>query len=73
MNSVDGSRCFTTVVYGYDKSKGCVSNNVLPGLVYDIVASGNACMVYLREESHFMLFEYFDPSLDTLDVVCKDA
>ena len=50
-----------------------MSNNVLPGLVYDIVASGNACMVYLREESHFMLFEYFDPSLETLDVGCKDA
>ena len=73
MISVDGSRCFRTVMYRYDKSKGCVSNNVLPGLVYDIVASGNACMVYLREESHFMLFEYFDPPLETLDAGCKDA
>jgi hypothetical protein len=31
------------------------------GLVHDISASGNACMVFFREQSHFMLFEYFDP------------
>jgi hypothetical protein len=73
MIGVDGSRCFTTVVFCYDKSKGCVSMNVLPGLVYDIVASGNACMVYLREESHFMLFQYFDPLFLTMDQGCTDV
>jgi hypothetical protein len=59
--SVDGGRCFTTYVYCYDKSKCSVSTNAIPALVHDIGASRNACVVFVREQSHFMLFEYFDP------------
>ena len=59
--SVDGGRCLTTYVYCYDKSKCSVSTNTITGLVHDIGASGNACVVFFCEQSHFMLFEYFDP------------
>jgi hypothetical protein len=41
--------------------KCSVSTYTIPGLVHDIVASGNACVVFFLEQSHFMLFEYFDP------------
>jgi hypothetical protein len=61
-HSVNRGCYFTTYVYCYDQSKCCVSTNTLPRLVHDICsASGNACMVFFREQQHFMLFEYFDP------------
>ena len=60
-NCVNGGCCFTTYVYCYDKSKCYVSTKTIPGLVHDISASRNACMVFFCEQSHFMLFEYFDP------------
>jgi hypothetical protein len=56
--NVDGSRYFTTSVYCHDKLKCCVSTNTRPGLVHDIVASMNACMVFFCEQSHFMLLQY---------------
>jgi hypothetical protein len=59
--SVDGGHCFTTYVYCYDKAKCSVSTNTIPGLVHDIVASRNAWVVFFRDQSHFMLFKYFDP------------
>ena len=60
--SIDGGRCFTTYVYCYNKSKCSASTDTLPGLVHDIGgASSNACIVFFREQQHFMLFKYFDP------------
>ena len=60
--SIDGGRCFTTCVYCYNESKSSVSTDTKPGLVHDIGgASGNACIVFFREQQHFMLFKYFDP------------
>ena len=57
---IDGSRCFNTTMYCYDDSQCRVSTKTRSGLEHDIVASGNACIVYFREKSHYMLFEYFD-------------
>ena len=57
-HSVDGGHCFTTYVYCYDQSKCCVSTNTLPGLVHDIDASGNAGVVFFRDQSHFNLIEF---------------
>ena len=38
------------------------SRQIVPGLVHDIGgASGNACIVFFREQQHFMLLKYFDP------------
>ncbi len=59
--SVAGGRCFTTYVYCYDKAKCSVSTITIPGLVHDIGASRNACVVFFCDQSHVMLFEYFDP------------
>ncbi len=58
--SVNGGHCFTAYVYCYDKSTCSISTNTIPGLVHDIGASGNACMVFFCKQSYFMLFEYFD-------------
>ena len=60
--SIDGGRCFTTCVYCYNESKSSVLTDTVPGLVHDIGgASGNACIVFFREQQHFMLLKYFDP------------
>jgi hypothetical protein len=59
--SVNGGCYFTTYVYCYDKSKCSVSTNTIPELVHDIGASRNTCVVFFCDQSHFMLFEYFDP------------
>jgi hypothetical protein len=56
--SVDSGRCFTTCVYCYDKSKCQVSSNTIPGFVHDIDATGNAGMVYFRDQSHFNVIEF---------------
>ena len=58
---IDGSRCFHTTMYCYDNSQCRVSTKTRSGLEHNIVASGNACIVFFREQSHYMLFEYFDP------------
>jgi hypothetical protein len=50
--------CFTTCVYCYDKSKCQVSSNTIPGFVHDIDATGNAGMVYFRDQSHFNVIEF---------------
>jgi hypothetical protein len=57
-NSVDGGRCFTTHVYYYDKFKCQVSTNTIPGLIHNIGASGNAGVVFFRDQSHFNLIEF---------------
>ena len=60
--SIDGGRCFTTYVYCYNESECSVLTDTLPGLVHDNGgAMGNACIVFFREQQHFMLFKYFDP------------
>jgi hypothetical protein len=56
--SVDSGRCFTTCVYCYDKSKCQVSSNTIPGFIHDINATGNAGMVYFRDQSHFNVIEF---------------
>jgi hypothetical protein len=57
---IDGSRCFHTTMYCYDDSQCSVSTRLRSGLEHDIVASGNACIVFFCEQSHYMPFEYFD-------------
>ena len=57
---IDGSRCFNTTMYFYNDFQCRVSTKTRSGLEQDIVASGNACIVYFREKSLYTLFEYFD-------------
>ena len=56
--SVDSGRCFTTCVYCYDKSKCQVSFNTIRGFIHDIDATGNAGVVYFRDQSHFNVIEF---------------
>ncbi len=43
---IDGSMCFNTSVYCYDDSQCRVSTKSRSGLEHDIVACGNACIVF---------------------------
>ncbi len=60
--SIDGTQYFTTYVYSYDPESCCVSREIREGFIYDIHPSGNACIVFIDDRSHYMLFHYYDHS-----------
>jgi hypothetical protein len=65
---IDGTRYFTTYVYCYDPESCCVSREILDGFNHDIHPSGNACIVFIDDRSHHMLFHYYDVSEMSIDL-----
>ncbi len=58
----DGIWYFTTYVYSYDPKSCCVSLEIREGFIYDVHPSGNACIVFIDDRSHYMMFHYCDDS-----------
>jgi hypothetical protein len=56
----DGTRYFTTFVYSYDPVSCCVSRDIRDGFIHDVHPSGSACIVFIDDRSHYMLFHYYD-------------
>ena len=56
----DGTRYFTTLVYSYDPVSCCVSRDIRDGFIHDVHPSGSACIVFIDDRSHYMLFHYCD-------------
>jgi hypothetical protein len=54
----DGTQYFTTYVYSYDPESCCVSREIREGFIHDVGPSGNACIVFIDDRSHYMLFHY---------------
>ncbi len=52
----DGTRYFTTHVYSYDPVSCCVSCDIRDGFIHDVHPSGSACIVFIDNRSHYMLF-----------------
>ena len=56
----DGTGYFTTYVYSYDPVSCCVSRDIRDGFIHDVHPSGSACIVFIDDRSHYMLFHYYD-------------
>ena len=57
---VDGTRYFTTYVYSYDPVSCCVSRDIRDVFIHDVCPSGSACIVFIDDRSHYMLFHHYD-------------
>ena len=55
---IDGTRYFTTYVYSYDPVSCCVSRDIRDGFIHDVRPSGSACIVFIDNRSHYMLFHH---------------
>ena len=58
----DGTQYFTTYVYSYDPESCCVSCEIREGFIHNVGPSGNACIVFIDNRSHYMLFHYNEDS-----------
>ena len=47
-------------VYSYDPVSCCVSRDIRDGFIHDVHPSGSACIVFIDDRSHYMLFHYYD-------------
>ncbi len=54
---MDGSRQFTTYLYTDDRNISSVSCEIRPGLIHHINPSGNACIIYIKEQQMPMLHD----------------
>ena len=64
---IDGTRYFTTYVYSYDPVSCCVSRDIRDGFIHDVRPSGSACIVFIDDRSHYMLFHHYDNELSQSD------
>jgi hypothetical protein len=61
----DGSHVFYTYIYTYNETIPSVNLQVHDGIMHHISPSGNACITFIDDKSHYMLFKYYDVAVSS--------